>query len=77
MTEYKNLTISCTADGNPVVQRMWIENVSKQVRHHCAAPTCRLKILEINRENAGLYRCKASNSIGTEEKTTLVIVLCK
>ena len=64
----------CTATGTPDPDVEWIRD--GQVKSS-GPKTAQLKFSNISKSDAGMYTCKASNSIGSEEKQLKLVVNCK
>ena len=62
MNESDNLELFCNATGHPTPKIAWyrIADPSVQLPNGTA-----LKLKNINRTDSGVYRCGASNGIGT------------
>ena len=72
ITEGRNLTLSCNVSGTPPLMVTWIKvggNMSISGRE--------LVFTNINRSEAGEYRCEASNECGNASETTTIEVQCK
>ena len=67
-----NLNLSCNASGipSPVVSLVWISTGQR-------FDSSVLQLTNINRNQAGDYRCEASNDCGNESKTATLHVICK
>ena len=62
MNESDNLELFCNATGHPTPKITWYRIVDPSVQ----LPNGRaLKLKNINRTDSGVYRCGASNGIGT------------
>ena len=67
-----NLNLSCNESGTPPPVVSWVR-ISTGQRFDGSV----LKLTNINRNEAGDYRCEASNDCGNESKTTTIHVECK
>ena len=65
-------TLSCEATGDPMPTVTWIK-VSNNQRTHGNI----LKFTNIDRNDAGDYKCEANNRCGMEAKTEAINVSCK
>ena len=66
------LNLSCNASGTPPPVVSWVRiGTGQRFDGHVLALT------NINRSEAGDYRCEASNDCGNESKTTTIHVKCK
>ena len=74
VTEGKNVTLSCSATGNPVPSFAWIRTSTREVlsdkKEHM--------ITAIKRNELGSYECLAWNGIGNNStKSCTIDVQCK
>ncbi|CAC5420423.1 unnamed protein product [Mytilus coruscus] len=74
VTENNNLTISCSSDGNPSVEEMYIESGTRHVLNRCNKFECAVKVLKIKREEAGIFKCVAENIIGMGQDAVTITV---
>ena len=72
ITEGENLTLLCNASGIPSPMMSWIK-VDGGERFDVS----KLVFTNINRTQAGEYRCEASNQCGNASETTTIEVECK
>ena len=70
--EGDNLTLSCNASGTPHPTVSWV-NVSSGQRTNGSV----LVLTNINRNQAGEYRCEASNECGNVSESANIDVQCK
>ena len=70
--ESHNTNLSCNASGTPQPMVFWI-NVASGQRTNSSV----LEFTNINRSEAGEYRCEASNECGSASETVNVTVQCK
>ena len=72
MVEGENRTLSCNVSGSPVLTVTWTEvssrNQSSGVMRY---------LTNISRNNAGEYKCEATNDCGSSSASTFLTVLCK
>ena len=72
MVEGENRTLTCYVSGSPKQTVTWTEvrssNQSKGVMHY---------FTNISRNNAGEYKCEATNDCGDSSASTFLTVLCK
>ena len=70
--EGENRTLTCNVSGSPVLAVMWTEvsssNQSSGVMRY---------LTNISRNNAGEYKCEATNDCGNSSASTFLTVLCK
>ena len=71
VTEDENLTLTCTASGMPQPKVSWINPNGQRVAGHV------LQFVNINRSEAGEYRCEASNECGNATEMATIDVQCK
>ena len=67
------LTVSCNASGIPPPMVSWIKVGGGNI----IANGSELMFTNINRSEAGEYRCEASNECGTASETATIEVQCK
>ena len=71
------ISLTCSADGNPASTITW-RRVFNNGSDSDLLFTGNLYVINSNRNNAGRYRCKADNSIGSAINQTIrVTVNCK
>ena len=66
--------ISCEATGTPVPNVEWIH---KGQVESSGSQTARLTLRTANRNDAGRYTCRATNSAGNTTKQLYLVVNCK
>ena len=71
--EGDSVTLSCNATGIPLPMVSWI----KVDGHMTVSNGNELVITNINRSEAGQYRCEVSNECGNASETTTIEVQCK
>ena len=72
VVERHNTSLTCNASGNPQPTVFWI-NVASGQRTNSSV----LKFTNINRNEAGEYRCEASNDCGSAVEAVNVTVQCE
>ena len=72
VTEGDDVTLSCDASGTPPLMVSWIK-----VGSHTRTNRNQLLLANINRREAGKYRCEVSNECGIASETTRIFVRCK
>ena len=71
--EGEDVTVSCNAFGTPPLMVSWI----KVDGHMTVSNVSELVFTNINRSEAGEYRCEASNECGNALETATIEVQCK
>ena len=71
VTEGDNLTLTCNASGMPQPNVSWIKPGGQRHNGHM------LEVTNINRSQAGEYKCEASNECGNATETATIDVQCK
>ena len=71
VTEGQNLTLMCNVSGIPPPMVSWMTPDSRRVSGY------KLNVTNINRTQAGEYKCEASNECGNATETANIIVLRK
>ena len=66
-----NVTLSCNVSGTPSPIVSWIKADGQRTNRR------ELMLININRSEAGEYRCEASNQCGNASETASINVLCK
>ena len=74
--EGDNLSIQCSAKGPPTPQVKWLHNGNILSQGQGSAT---LNIVNIKRNQSGIYECQASRNINEQpaKTTTQIIVYCK
>ena len=72
LTEGGNVTLSCNASGIPSPFVSWIKVGSNQRTNETV-----LVLTNINRSEAGEYRCEASNLCFSASESAVIDVQCK
>ena len=71
VTEGENLTLTCTVSGMPQPKVSWVKPNGQSVVGHV------LKFVNINRSEAGKYKCEASNECENATEIATMVVQCK
>ena len=71
ITEGHNVTLSCQVSGIPAPTVSWIKPGGQRHNGHM------LEFTNINRSQAGEYKCEASNECGDATETATIDVQCK
>ena len=72
MVEGENKTLTCNVSGNPVLTVTWTEIGSRSQSNGIIR-----YLTNISRNNAGEYKCEATNDCGNSSASTFLTVLCK
>ena len=72
VVERRNTSLTCNASGTPQPTVFWINVASGQGTNSSV-----LKFTNINRNEAGEYRCEASNDCGSAVEAVNVTVQCE
>ena len=65
------MTLSCNVSGVPPPMVSWVKPDGQRVDENL------LNLININRREAGEYRCEASNECGSTSKTASIHVQCE
>ena len=71
VTEGENLTLTCTASGMPQPKVSWIKPNGQSIAGNV------LKFVNMNRSEAGKYKCEASNECGYATEMATIDVQCE
>ena len=72
LTEGNRLSLTCQASGIPPPSVSWVRVSDGQLTN-----LNQLVITNINRSEAGEYRCEASNECGNASESAVIVVQCK
>ncbi|KAL9975056.1 hypothetical protein ACROYT_G012172 [Oculina patagonica] len=72
--EKQNVTIACTATGQPLPSITWSKSVGSLPKDRTEVMNGTLKIYSATRKDAGIYICKAENILGSATNTALVVI---
>ena len=72
MVEGENRTLTCNVSGSPMPTVTWTEVSSSSQSKGVV-----LHLTNISRNNAGEYKCEATNDCGNSSASTFLTVLCK
>ena len=72
MIEGENRTLTCNVSGGPVLTVTWTEVSSRRKSRGVVR-----YLTNISRNNAGEYKCEATNDCGNSSASTFLTVLCK
>jgi len=68
------VNISCEASGKPIPDVRWILNGTMK---SCGSKTAHLTLRKVGKADAGLYICRANNSVGSAEGRLNLVVNCE
>ncbi len=72
--EKQNVTIACTATGQPLPSITWSTAVGSLPEDRTEVMNGTLTIYSVTRKDAGIYICKAENILGSATNTALVMI---
>ena len=72
--EKQNVTIACTATGQPSPKITWSKAVGTLPGDRIKVQDGTMKIYSVIKKDGGIYICKAENILGSATATTLVMV---
>ena len=72
LIEGDNGTLTCNVSGSPVPTVTWTE-----VSSHSQSSGVMRYLTNISRNNAGEYKCEATNDCGNSSASNFLTVLCK
>ena len=90
--ENDNIDLTCVSDGWPKAEITWykgdvqllddgskyaIQKSDETLRNGCMRMKSVLTLLEVKRDAAGRYTCKAKNIVNSAESSTDLVVRCK
>lgn len=76
VNETQNVTVSCKVDSNPVASTIVLVKSSHRYHLKTRDSTLNFDLFNISRNDAGIYECRASNTIGDGYDSTEIIVQC-
>lgn len=74
----EDVVLECLCNGFPKPEIIWTKDndpVTKTSRHYFTAEDQILIITETNIDDSGIYRCVATNSVGTESQEADVFIM--
>ena len=72
--EKQNVTIACTATGQPQPSITWSKSVGSLPKDRIDVKKGALTIYEVTTKDAGIYICKGENILGSQTDTALVMI---
>ena len=79
----KTATFNCTASGNPSLTISWrfasntLNSNSQRYNIIISGNSSTLVLRDLSRDDSGIYECHADNTLGSNSKTSKLIVLSK
>ena len=79
----KTATFNCTASGNPSPTISWkfasntLNSTSQRYNIIISGNSSTLVVRDLSRDDSGIYECHADNTLGSNSKTSKLIVLSK
>ena len=75
--EQQNVTITCTANGEPAPRITWSKAVDKFPYSRAVKRKGELALYNVTRNDGGVYICKAENILGTSADTVLLVIFSR
>ena len=75
--ENRNVTIACTATGQPLPSITWSEAVGSLPEDRTEVKSGILTIYNAKKKDGGIYICKADNILGSATDTSLVVIFSR
>ena len=75
--EKQNITIACTATGQPLPSVTWSKAVGSLPEDRTEVMNGTLTIYSVTRKDGGTYICKADNILGSATGTSLVVIFSR
>ena len=75
--EKQNITIACTATGQPLPSVTWSKAVGSLPEHRTEVMNGTLTIYSVTRIDGGTYICKVGNILGSATGTSLVMIFSR
>ena len=72
--EKQNVTIACTATGQPLASITWSKSVGSLPEDRTEVMNGSLTIYSVTRKDAGIYICKAENILGSAKETAQLVI---
>ncbi|KAL9975090.1 hypothetical protein ACROYT_G012206 [Oculina patagonica] len=72
--EKQNVTIACTATGQPLPSVTWSKSVGSLPENRTEVMNGTLTIYSVTKKDAGIYICKAENILGSATNTAQVVI---
>ena len=72
--EKKNVTIVCTATGQPLPSVTWSKSVGSFPENRIEVKNRTLTIYNVTKKDGGIYICKAENVLGSATDTSLLVI---
>jgi len=75
--EKQNVTVACTATGQPQPSITWSKAVGSLSKYKTTSTNGVLKIYEVTKNDGGTYICKVENILGSATDTALLMVFSR
>ena len=75
--EKQNVTIACTATGQPQPSITWSKSVGSLAKTRTTVKNGALIIYEVTRKDGGIYICKAENMLGSTKDSAQLVVFAR
>ena len=75
--EEQNITIACTATGQPLPSITWSKSVGSLPEDRTEVINGTLTIYSVEKKDDGIYICKADNILGLATDTSLVVIFSR
>ena len=75
--EKQNITIACTATGQPLPSITWSKAVSSLPEDRTEVMNGTLTVYSVEKKDDGIYICKADNILGLATDTSLVVIFSR
>ena len=75
--EKQNITIACTATGQPLPSITWSKVVSSLPEDRTEVMNGTLTVYSVEKKDDGIYICKADNILGLATDTSLVVIFSR
>jgi len=75
--EKQNVTVACTATGQPQPSITWSKAVGSLSKYKTTSTNGVLKIYEVTKDDGGTYICKVENILGSATDTALLMVFSR
>ena len=73
--EGDEVTVYCNASGVPKPKVTWKSVIGESSKSMITLPNGNLILRRVKKMDSGIYRCTATNSIGSSSKSSFVVVM--